>query len=431
MSGTRGSWPFLPLAVIVVAFALATISAQSWAQVGPDLRPQLVDFWSARCPWCQKQDQVFASPRGQAVLADLRYTRINVDAPGPEWAGRLWRDISGKGVPLLVLLSPEGRLIGFEPGYHDEQAFSTFVRRFLQIPPPPAPPGPGIAPPPVPGDPVRPDALPGNAWPQAFLGTWQLGGGRSITFGPGTSMTLVEYTGTSQFNLQTGDGKTYVAVGQGAFVKFELLAVTNTSISLVFIQVATGTRIPANGVRDGAPLVANDNPGGNQPGPPPPPAPVVDDPGGPTLVGQGVPLPRPAGTSGLNDGWSGPENVSFSGDVHLDSFWASGAWGLASGSIWDMGPLAEKGYRHPHWLKATFGMAPESHDGAKAEIRIILGGRIDAPIRKVIDLNNPWRALIDLNGQSRVEIQEYPLQANISFKAVIVEPRVFFDDVPN
>ena len=131
-----------------------------------------------------------------------------------------------------------------------------------------------------------------------------------------------------------------------------------------------------------------------------------------------------AAFSAANSDWSGGKNVSFGGDIHVDSYTSYGRQGSG---VWDLGLFVKvgTGYHNPQAFETTFGVDPAATIDAAFEIVVLGNGREDAPLAKErIDMNTSRKVHLKLQGITRLEIRYNRLKGE--GKAVMIEPKVFF-----
>jgi len=96
-------------------------------------RPLLLDFGTENCFWCKKLDAT--TFRVPAVVEQLngRFVLVKIDAEKDEW---LARAAAVDSFPTLVLLSPDGKILGRHVGYADTAQLTALLAKAPASPPP-------------------------------------------------------------------------------------------------------------------------------------------------------------------------------------------------------------------------------------------------------------------------------------------------------
>lgn len=106
-------------------------------------RPLLLDFGTEACVWCRKLDATTFRDRGIVELVNERFVPVKVDGNRDE---RLTRAVGVQAFPTLVLLSPDGKVVGRHEGYADVAKMTALLRQALarEAPKPTANPAPVV-----------------------------------------------------------------------------------------------------------------------------------------------------------------------------------------------------------------------------------------------------------------------------------------------
>ncbi|MCC5788217.1 MAG: HEAT repeat domain-containing protein [Opitutales bacterium] len=92
-------------------------------QAGVENEPVLVFFVMEGCGWCRQMEEEFADPEVRAATEGIFMVRVDIREQS-EVAGRY----RIQEVPLLVLLSPEGRVLRRELGYRDRETLVSLLK---------------------------------------------------------------------------------------------------------------------------------------------------------------------------------------------------------------------------------------------------------------------------------------------------------------
>jgi hypothetical protein len=104
----NGIDPSRPRAAAPVAWQFAGELADALARAGAEQRPVFAFFEADWCPWCHRQDRVtFGDAEVAALLERFSCVRLHYDFV----TGTDYERHGGRGLPLMLLLDAEGRLL--------------------------------------------------------------------------------------------------------------------------------------------------------------------------------------------------------------------------------------------------------------------------------------------------------------------------------
>jgi len=395
----------------------------SFGQPGArDARPVLVDFWSATCPWCIKQDQVLASDGLSALMAAFRYVKIDLARPLADDARALWQRVGRNAVPLLVVLTPDRKVAAVARGYQTAEKLRAFLDPFA------APPGPvgdaRIVFPPTPPEPDRdaeiPLALtppeperPRPEWPSRAIGSWRLPNGRVATFRDDGGFEL---EGERSAMLAETRGGAYIArIDDRSYYKIIIEVISRSELTITFVIDNTGERRENTAVRVSEP----DEDAGPDRGP--------DEDAGPARDPDEDQPPAPAPTGEWQylreidgDGdWYDRPSVSFRGRNYANSYRAT----YSGEGVWDLADFAKKGFDNPSAFTATFGVATDASLDASFQIEVWGNSRSLGEF--VVTMDEPREYRVSIKGVYRLVVRFTKLSG--SGRVLMVEPKVYFE----
>lgn len=98
----------------------------------PDRKPVVITFSASWCGWCRKMSATtFTDPGVAEIASDFVWVKLDADEE-PELAARY----RVRGLPHVVLLDADERLLGSHPGYLSPEALIAFLQQSLASPQP-------------------------------------------------------------------------------------------------------------------------------------------------------------------------------------------------------------------------------------------------------------------------------------------------------
>ena len=100
----------------------------------PDRKPVVITFSASWCGWCRKMSATtFTDPSVAEIADDFVWVKLDTDEE-PELAARY----RVRGLPHVVVLDADDRLLGSHPGYLSPEALISFLQQSLASPQPAA-----------------------------------------------------------------------------------------------------------------------------------------------------------------------------------------------------------------------------------------------------------------------------------------------------
>ncbi len=120
--------------VVAIDFAPTIVAAREAEHLEDHAkpRPMVVMFSSETCTWCRKMEVDTFASEPIAKIAD-QFVWAKVDVEEHEDLGA---EFNVRGLPTLVVLNGENRVIASEPGYQPPERFVAFLTKALENPAP-------------------------------------------------------------------------------------------------------------------------------------------------------------------------------------------------------------------------------------------------------------------------------------------------------